>query len=298
MQSIMLTTPNMRRFKAQAHLKASLPPCISKMTIFASEKGASSWLTGRPLESSGHVLNKQFFQDAIYLRYNFTIPNRAATCICGELNTVDHTLICNLRGPFVNCKHNRLHDVIAELLNKCLPEFSTEPPLLPVTGESLPRGTTLERGARLDILARGLYSPMERAFFDVRVSHPGAPTNSVYETPAEMYAAHEKQKMTKYNHRVIQVEKSTSAPLCFSTTGGMGPQAMMFVKKLAKHMTRTNGQSLSNTMASIRRRLRFELLKATLIAVRGHRGRYYQKALPIEEQDLNLVEEASNDDDV
>ena len=66
----------------------------------------------------------------------------------------------------------------------------------------------------------------------------------------------------------------------------MGPQAMMFVKKLANHMTRTNGQSLSNTMASI----------LTLIAVRGHRGRYYQKALPIEEQDLNLVEEASNDD--
>ena len=62
---------------------------------------------------------------------------------------------------------------------------------------------------------------------------------------------------------------------------------MMFVKKLAKHLTRTNGQSLSNTMASIRRRLRFGLLKATLIAVRGHRGRYYQKALPIEEQDLS-----------
>ena len=39
----------------------------------------------------------------------------------------------------------------------------------------------------------------------------------------------------------------------------------MFVKKLANHMTRTNGQSLSNTMTSIRRRLRFELVKATLI---------------------------------
>ena len=68
----------------------------------------------------------------------------------------------------------------------------------------------------------------------------------------------------------------------------------MFVKKLANHMTRTNGQSFSNTMASIRRQLRFELLKATLIAVnavRGHRGRYYQKALPIEEEYLNLVED-------
>ena len=117
----------------------------------------------------------------------------------------------------MNCRHNRLRDVIAELLNKCLPEVSTEPPLLLVTGESLPRGTTLEPGVRLNILARGFYSPIERAFFDVGVSHPGAPTNSVYETPAEMYAANE----------------------------------MMFVKKLANHMTRTNGQSLSNTMASI-----------------------------------------------
>ena len=68
------------------------------------------------------------------------------------------------------------------------------------------------------------------------------------------------------------------------------------VGKPHEHMIRTNDQSLSNTMASIRRRLRFELLKATLIAVRGHRGRYYQKALPIEEQDLNLVEEANTDD--
>ena len=76
----------------------------------------------------------------------------------------------------------------------------------------------------------------------------------------------------------------------------MGPQATMFVKKLAKHMTRTNGQPLSNTMASIRRSLRFELLKAKLIAVRGHRGRNHQKTLPIYEQDLNLVEEANNDD--
>ena len=44
---------------------------------------------------------------------------------------------------------------------------------------------------------------------------------------------------------------------------------MMFVKKLEKHMMITNGLSLSNAIASIRR-LRFELLKATLIAVRGH----------------------------
>ena len=73
--------------------------------------------------------------------------------------------------------------------------------------------TTLEPGARLDIPARGFYSPIERAFFDVRVSRPGAPTNSVYETPAEMYATHEKQKMTKYNHRSIESFRSRKVPL-------------------------------------------------------------------------------------
>ena len=38
----------------------------------------------------------------------------------------------------------------------------------------------------------------------------------------------------------------------------------------------------------IRRRLRFELVKATLIAVRGYRGRYQLSA--VKEQDLNLTE--------
>ena len=49
-------------------------------------------------------------------------------------------------------RHNRLRDVIAELLNTCLPKVSTEPPLLQVTAESLPRGTTLEPGARQEFL--------------------------------------------------------------------------------------------------------------------------------------------------
>jgi len=136
------------------------------------------------------------------------------------------------KWPFVNCRHNRLRDVIAGLLEKCMPEVMTEPPLLPVTGESLLRGTTLKDSARLDILARGFYSPMERAFFDVRVSHPVALTNSRYVTPVEIFLAHEKLKMTKYNHKSIQIEKATFAPLCFSTTGGMRPQAMMSVKTL------------------------------------------------------------------
>ena len=67
---------------------------------------------------------------------------------------------------------------------------------------------------------------MERAFFDVRkltmyirASHPGAPTKSVFETPVEIHADHEDKKMKE--HKVIQIEKGTFGPLCFSTTRGM-----------------------------------------------------------------------------
>ena len=105
-----------------------------------------------------------------------------------------------------------------------------------------------------------------------------------------MYVAHEKLKKVTYLDRVRQIEKGSFTPLCFSTTGGMGPEATLFVKHLAKQLTRVNGQSLSNTMAYIRQRLRFELLKATLTAVRGHRGRFYERVLPLEEQDINLIE--------
>ena len=53
------------------------------------------------------------------------------------------------------------------------------------------------------------------SIFDVRVSHPEAPTNSVYAAPAEMYAAHEKQKINNYNHRITQIENGT-LPHCAS----------------------------------------------------------------------------------
>ena len=53
-------------------------------------------------------------------------------------------------------------------------------------------------------------------------------------------------------------------------------------------------------MANLRQRLRVELLKSktVLIAVRGHRGRYYQKAIPVDELDLNLVHTTNNEDHI
>ena len=63
------------------------------------------------------------------------------------------------------------------------------------------------------------------------------------------------------------------------------------------------GQDKSLVMANLGRRLRLELLilKTVQVAVRGHRGRYYQKAIPVDELDLNFVHttnDEENGDDV
>ena len=49
----------------------------ARQIALASEKGASSWLSSLPLEQYGFFLNKQEFQDAVALKYNFEIPGRS-----------------------------------------------------------------------------------------------------------------------------------------------------------------------------------------------------------------------------
>ena len=107
-----------------------------------------------------------------------------------------------------------------------------------------------------------------------------------------MYRAHEEQKKTKYNARVLQVEKATFSPIVFSTTGGMGDEATQFYKKLAKKTSKKTGQELCDVTCYMRRRLRFELLKTCLISLRGYRGKpkeVNKKADEMEDLDLNLL---------
>ena len=76
-------------------------------------------------------------------------------------------------------------------------------------------------------------------------------------------------------------------PLEFSTTGGMGKEADTFFKKIAEKMSRKTGQSYSNSIGFIRKRLRFDLLKTTIISLRGFRVKTADVS-EISDLDLNL----------
>ena len=70
----------------------------------------------------------------------------------------------------------------------------------------------------------------------------------------------------------------------------MGVEAHKLVKRLAERMEISTGQRYSDAVSFIRKRLRFELLKTTVIALRGDRGSRLRSlvANPIDELDLNL----------
>ena len=179
--------------------------------------------------------------------------------------------------------------MIAELLRTAgCKDVTVEPPLLPVSGANLPSGTNISDGARLDVSARSLWNPLERAFVDVRVFNAQAPSNRSLGAITSMYSHHERLKKNAYNRRVIEIDHGTFTPIVLSTTGGMGREAETFFKKLADKMARKTGQRYSEAITFIRKRLRFDLLRTTVIALRGERGRTSRDTVEISELDINL----------
>ena len=267
---------------ADSHLKRCL--------TLNKEKGSGSWLTALPLKDYGYCLNKQEFRDAICLRYGWRIPNTPQFCGCGSRNSVDHTLIC-AKGGYVAMRHNALRDLNADLQKEVCKDVVVEPKLLPLDNEDV-EGTSGERAAP-DISSRGIWSTFERTFFDVRILHPNAP--SYQSLPlSSLYANHEKEKMRKYNSRVLTVEKGSFTPLVYTTFGGWAPQAVRYHKRLAELISRKQNEDYHQVINHIRTRVRFSLLRSVLVAVRGERGKRQPASQHISAVSFNMIPEAMN----
>ena len=261
---------------------------LSRALELAREKGSSIWLTANPHKEHGFFLNKQEFRDSVCLRYGWKINGVPDTCACGLENDVDHALTCK-RGGYVIMRHNALRNAEAALLKEVCHDVRLEPELIPIQGEELHSSTALQDRARLDISARGVWSHMERVFYDVRVTHPNTRSNCD-KSLRQIYKEQQQEKKRKYNQRIIHVEKATFTPLIFTTSGGMGPECQRFNKRLAELIAIKRNESYADVITYIRKKLRFALLKATLIALRGYRGRPDQREnIELSEIDFNLI---------
>ena len=67
------------------------------------------------------------------------------------------------------------------------------------------------------------------------------------------------------------VEHSSFVPAVFSTTGGMGKASSSLYKRIASLLSEKTGEAYSTTMAWIRCRLSFALLRSSIMCIRGAR---------------------------
>ena len=270
----------------ESHVLTTISEKQGKLLKGAQEKEASSWLSSFPLKKHGFALNAQEFRDAIALRYGWVIKDTPLFCACGKSNSIDHTLTCDL-GGYTIMRHNALRDSFAELLEEVCIDVKTEPGLLPVTNNTSIKGNKTD-GARADISARSVWSPCEKTFFDVQVSHPNA-TSHVQKSFDTLYKEIESSKKNEYNDRILNIEKASFVPLAFSTTGGCGKEATKLIKHLSNKIANKRQELYSQVVSFIRTKLRFSLLKSTLIAIRGVRGKQRKQEDLIAYVDFSLL---------
>ena len=68
---------------------------------------------------------------------------------------------------------------------------------------------------------------------------------------AQLYIQHENQKKRQYLNRVLQVEKGSFSPLVFTTTGGMAPEAIRFLKRVAEKISAKTREKYSQVTNNI-----------------------------------------------
>ena len=78
----------------EAAIEEALPANTNRCRKFATEKGASAWLSVLPLTEHGLTLNKGEFRDAIALRYGKKMQDLPSTCPCGKPYDLNHALNC------------------------------------------------------------------------------------------------------------------------------------------------------------------------------------------------------------
>ena len=196
-----------------------------------------------------------------------------SVCVCGKPNAVSHAMTCG-KGGYVIHRHNEIRDTTASLLKEAPPVHSVEvkPQLKPLTGEELcGQKANVEDASRLDLNCKGPWNPSQDAFFDVRVCNPLASSYQNLSTEA-MMRKDEREKQRAYEHRVCEVEHGSFTSLVFAVTGGMGPSASIFYKRLASLIAQEKNRPYCQVISWIRSLLRFCLLRAAIMVIRGSRS--------------------------
>eukprot|EP00794_Sanderia_malayensis_P013415 gene13415-14791_t len=133
---------------------------------------------------------------------------------------------------------------------------------------------------------------LQEVCHDVKIEPKLIPANQNFHDStnnSENARGQENEKKRQYNDRVINVKRATFTPLVFSTSGGMGKECEAFSQRISQLISRKRDETYTNVMSYIRTRLRFAILKSTLISIRGVRGKQREYTRNIGQISFNLI---------
>ena len=169
-------------------IKAQLNLKLQRSLSLAQEKGSSAWLSVLPVAEHGFLLHEG--SSTMHCAYVTDEPcTTPESCNCGDPFSVDHAMICHMRG-IPTIRHNKIGDITATLLTEICHNVATEPALQQRDSETFSyRSANSDPNARLDIHSRGFWNRGQDTFFDVGVFHPN--TSNYFTTIATAYRKHE-----------------------------------------------------------------------------------------------------------
>ena len=153
------------------------------------------------------------------------------------------------------------------------------------------RSANTAHDARPDIRARNFWRQGQDTYFDIRVTHVDALSYKDQATEI-IFKQQEEEKKRSYNQRIIEVEHGTFTPLVIGTNGGMGQECHRFIKQLASLLSRKRTEKYASTITWIRTKLSFEVLRSTVLCVRGSRTPWntHRKLQVSDDFDLHIHE--------
>ena len=109
--------------------------------------------------------------------------------------------------------------------------------------------------------------PRQSAFFNVRIFNPTAQSCRNQSLPA-CYRRHALEKRRHYEDRV-GFEHRCFTPLVFSTSGGVGPSASIFFKRLASLLSTKRNAHYGSVMFWIHCKISFALIHSAILCLCG-----------------------------
>eukprot|EP00117_Sycon_ciliatum_P021149 scpid87081/ scgid2762/ len=113
-----------------------------------------------------------------------------------------------------------------------------------------------------------------RTFFSRHPHIQPACTEQCQSSLPASYLHHEKEKRRKYEQRILHVEHGSFVPVVL-VASGHGKAAQNLFSQIACLRSEKTGEDFGTTLAVIRCRLSFALVRASVMALRGYRGRRY-----------------------